>query len=240
MFVHGAWHGAWCWERLLPILAGKGHEAVAIDLPGSGRDQTPPEEVSLDRCVAQVAAAVDRLGDNVWLVGHSLGGATITAAAEQAAGRIAGLIYIAAMLPRSGEVCSDAVGDGTAVIIDKLYFTPDGMIAVREDAIADLFYGECEESDAAWATGKVQPQPGTIAMTRPTLSDERYGRIPRYYVECLRDRAILPHAQMAMYQRAGVDRVFTMDTDHSPFLSRPAELAEIMEEIVGGAPGGRL
>jgi pimeloyl-ACP methyl ester carboxylesterase len=93
LLVHGSWHGAWCWRDVLPLLRDAGHEAEAMDLPGHGEDRTPASEVTLD---AYADAVVSALRPGTVLVGHSMGGYAITAAAERAAKRISKLIDVAA------------------------------------------------------------------------------------------------------------------------------------------------
>ena len=56
LLVHGAFHGAWCWQKLVAELEKRGHRAKAIDLPGQGADQTPLKEVTLDTMVDKIIA----------------------------------------------------------------------------------------------------------------------------------------------------------------------------------------
>ncbi|HBY59224.1 MAG TPA: alpha/beta hydrolase, partial [Solibacterales bacterium] len=93
LLVHGAWHGAWAWDRVKPLLAAAGHNVVAPDLPRS----------TLEANVACALAAVAHCPPPLIVVGHSLAGMTVTALAEQIPGRIARLVYLAAFLPKSGQ-----------------------------------------------------------------------------------------------------------------------------------------
>jgi pimeloyl-ACP methyl ester carboxylesterase len=81
VLVHGAFLGAWCWTKLAPELAARGHRAVTFDLPGGGEDHTPIEQTRLDTCAARVTEEISRQSEPVILVGHSLGGISISAAA---------------------------------------------------------------------------------------------------------------------------------------------------------------
>ncbi len=72
------------------------------------------------------------------------------------------------------------------------------------------------------------PEPVRPNATPLRLTDERYGRVPRVYIECRRDRAILPALQRKMYADLPCRKVFSIDTDHSPFFSRPQELTEYL------------
>ena len=92
--MHGAWHGAWCWERLTPELERKGHRVVAVDLP------IGDSEAGLRR-YAELTA--DALGDadDVVLVGHSLGAGSIPIVATLRPVRH--LVFVCGLLPSRGR-----------------------------------------------------------------------------------------------------------------------------------------
>ena len=107
LLIHGAWHGAWCWHKVIPELEALGHRASAIDLPGHGVDKTPTAEVTLDGYAERVGAALRGTDGPVVLVGHSMGGVVITEAAERYPERVAGLVYLTAIVLRAGEAMTD-------------------------------------------------------------------------------------------------------------------------------------
>src|SRR5260221_11064933 len=98
MLVHGAWQGAWAWETIVPRLKAAGHDAIPVDLPGNGRDKTPPEEVDLGHYAAHVAGIIDASSGPIVLVGHSMGGTAVTQACELRPGRVALPIYLPTFL----------------------------------------------------------------------------------------------------------------------------------------------
>src|SRR5215216_4193676 len=103
LLIHGAFHGAWCWTKTINELQNRGYEAHAIDLPGQGDDQAPNRKVTLEAMADRIVTKLEQLSGAVVLVGHSLGGMAISAAAEKTPERIRILIYVCAFLPRSGE-----------------------------------------------------------------------------------------------------------------------------------------
>ncbi|MBT3552136.1 MAG: alpha/beta fold hydrolase [Rhodospirillaceae bacterium] len=226
VLIHGAWHGAWCWQRVIPLLEAKGHKVVAPDLPGLGEDKTDPALVTLADNVTSVGAALDEAGEKAILVGHSLGGLTITQSGEIYPDRIAKLVYLTAFLPLDGEARADVVVPGappsTRVLLqseDKsTYWLPDEVIEPN-------YYHDCDPETVAWAKVRLRPQPAAVSSTPVRTSAENWGRLPRAYIICANDQSIKIETQKFMIERAGCDPVITMQTSHSPFLSAPDALA---------------
>ena len=94
VLVHGAYHGAWCYAKVVPLLEAAGHTAIAVDLPGHGDNLVPMADVTLDNYVDHVCDIIGAKDGKVILVGHSLGGLTITQVAERMPERIDWLVYL--------------------------------------------------------------------------------------------------------------------------------------------------
>ena len=227
ILTHGAWHGAWCWDKVVPLLQRQGHAAVALDLPGHGNDKTPIAQVSLQAYADRVCGVLDAQSEPVVLVGHSMGGIVITQAAEQRPQKIKTLVYLTAFLLRDGEsLLQVAQGDTEAQVLPNLIMAPDQSYAtVRDDALKDVFYGDCSDEDVARARSLLVPQAAAPFATPVHTTAENFGRIPRVYIECLNDRAISPSVQKKMYAALPCQKVISMDTSHSPFFSAPEALA---------------
>jgi pimeloyl-ACP methyl ester carboxylesterase len=230
VLIHGAWHGAWCWSQVLQVLRDEGHQAVAPDLPGHGADQTPPAEVTLQSYTDRVCKVLDAQGEGVILVGHSMGGAVVSQAAEYRSAAIGGLAYLAAVIPASGEIFAQA--PGSPAIQECIVPSEDGTSAAfRPEAAEKIFYADCSSEDIAYAKERLCPQPMAPVVTPFELSPERFGRLPRYYIECLRDKAILPEDQKRIYTRHPCEVVYSLVASHSPFFSMPRQLADILIEV---------
>lgn len=227
VLVHGAWHGAWCWDKVVPVLERKGHRVVAPDLPGHGTDKTPIAEVSLQAYAERICGILDAQPEPVILVGHSMGGVVITQAAEDRPEKIKKLVYLSAFLLRDGEfLLQRAEKDQDALVLPNLIMAEDQSHAtVKEDALKEVFYGDCAQEDVERAKALLVPQAAAPFATPVRTTEARFGRVPRVYVSCLRDRAISPALQEQMYRDLPCERVITMDTSHSPFFSAPEELA---------------
>ncbi len=233
VLIHGAWHGGWCWDKVVPLLEKQGHKAVAPDLPGHGSDRSPISEVSLSAYADRVVEVLEAQSEPVVLVGHSMGGVIISQTAEYRPERVKALVYLSAFLLRDGETLLQvAQDDAEALVLPNLVMTDDQSSAtVRDDALNEAFYGDCSDEDAARAKSLLVPQAAAPFATPLHTTAERFGRVPRIYIECLRDRAISPSVQKKMYTAVPCQTVISMDTCHSPFLSAPDELAAYLAAI---------
>ena len=112
ILVHGAWSGGWSWRDAARLLRARGYEVHAPSLTGAAeRAHVAPEHVSLSSHIADVAGLM-RYEDlsNVLLVGHSYAGMVVTGAADRERARVAGLMYVDAFLPESGQSLWDIAG----------------------------------------------------------------------------------------------------------------------------------
>lgn len=233
VLIHGGFHGAWCWSRLIPELERLGYEALAIDLPGHGDRRREPSTLE-NRCEA--IAEVLESGDV--LVGHSGGGFDITLAANAAPDRVGHLIYLAAGLPMEAQPLVRATGGATeSGNVDRLNETipstvlrqtDDGRLAwVDRGAAAAIFYHDCSAETVDWAFARFSPAPPAILLDPVRLSKFWAAELPRSYILCLQDRALPFSTAMKFAGRLGVVPHF-IDSSHSPFFSRPHELAALL------------
>ncbi|GJE29455.1 alpha/beta fold hydrolase [Methylobacterium organophilum] len=245
VLIHGAWAGAWVWERLTPHLESAGLITQALDLPGNGADDTPPAAVSLDRYVAHVGAVLDRLGGRASLVAHSGGGVVASAVAEAFPDRVARIAYVAGMMLPDGMGFADLVAEArarhpeAAGIGPHLIWSPDRLTSrVPEAAARAIFFQDGPESDAQAAARRLTPQPERGRAVRARLTAEGFGRVPRLYVEALHDRAVIPALQRQMCALVpGAARV-ALPTGHAPQLSAPDRLAAaLLPFLLSDAPG---
>ncbi|GLK86484.1 alpha/beta fold hydrolase [Ancylobacter defluvii] len=238
VLVHGSFHGAWCWQRLVPLLEARGHTVLAPDLPASGGDPALPETADLDSYVTRVCWAIDQLPDDVVLVGHSMGGIVSAQASERRAHRLAATVYVNGLLLTHGASLVsflDAHADlGVEdLVLKNMQVAAGGQTATFPAAAAgEVFYNSCTPEDAAWAAGQLTPQRMKIYADRLDLSAARFGRVRRFYVEGTRDKAVSLAYQRAMTEETPCEAVFTLEGDHSPFLSAPEALAGLLDTVV--------
>lgn len=252
VLIHGGFHGAWCWSRTIPQLHRLGHDAVAIDLPGHG-ERRDERSTLADRRDAIVS--VLQPGDV--LVGHSGGGYDVTVAADERPEAIRHVVYLAAGLPIEGRTVNEATGgatepdDGGGARVTQLMDDETGMLrfirpdargrmeCVDRDLVRDFFYHDCDDATVSWAFERLTPAPVEF-LTEP-VSVPRFwaADLPRSYILCRQDRA-KPHAMSEqVIRRLGVTPL-TIDSSHSPFLSRPEELARLLVQATTTTPTGPI
>lgn len=233
VLVHGASHGSWCWDKVVPLLEAQGHDAIAVDLPGNtyGEFDVPANQVTLDTYVKHVCKVLDQLDEPVVLVGHSLGGLTITQAAEYRPDKIRSLVYLTALLLESGQASRPVASrdpqdvrrglerDSWTVSLDL------ATVLFHEDSLRSRFYNDCSDDDFVWAKSMLVPQPSGPMMDPLQTTAGNFGRVPKVYIECVLDGAISHDHQKRMQTKVPCDRSIAINTGHSPFLSAPQELA---------------
>jgi pimeloyl-ACP methyl ester carboxylesterase len=213
--VHGAWHGAWVWERLAPELEVRGHRHVAVELP------CEDDDAGLDVYASTVA---DALGDaeDVVLVGHSLGGLTVPRVA--ALRPVTRIVLVAALLPREGMSLVDQLRADRAILIGgnegrriderKRLEWIDAASAIR------VLYGDVDTQLAASAFARLRPQANKPHVEKAT---EPWPDVPTTCVVCAQDRMVSPD-----YQRRAPFPQQLLGSAHAPMLSRPSELARLL------------
>jgi pimeloyl-ACP methyl ester carboxylesterase len=233
LLIHGAWHGGWCWRRVAPLLESKGYRVIAPDLPGHTEEQTPAASVTLENYADRICEIAGKQAEPVILVGHSMGGVAITQAAEDCPSSVRALVYMCAFLPRNGDSLATWASQDPESMVNPstLDIREDRTSLVKQEFSREAFYGQSSDDDVSFAQSRLVAQPGAPLGTPVTTTPERWGRIPRYYIECARDRAITLKLQRAMQQASPCARTYSIDTDHSPFFSAPERLADIFDQI---------
>lgn len=226
VLIHGSWHGAWCWYKVIPLLQKAGHRAIALDLPGHGRDWTPAGDVTMQSYVDSVCKVLDAQQEPVILVGHSRGGIVVSQTAEHRPEKIRTLVYLTAYLIPNGEaMLPTALSDTESLIGPNLVLDEgQGWHMLKASAFRDALYGDCSDEDVVLASALLTPEPNAPVATPLQTSAENLGRIPSVYIECLQDKGISPSLQKKMYTAGACQRVISMHTSHSPFFSAPEEL----------------
>lgn len=194
--------------------------SVAVELPMS----------SLRADADVVRAALDAAGHPVLLVGHSYGGAVITAAGDHSS--VCRLVYIAAFQLEVGESISRVLperGIAPTALGDALRFSDDGrLVSVDSSTAPELLYGEAALPDeVAAALGRLRPVSRALFTTPAATVGWR--SVPSTYVVCTQDRTVAPELQRAMAERAS--DVVELGTGHTPLMTDPEAVARLLIQL---------
>ena len=233
VLVHGAWHGGWCWQRVLPLLQEQGLAAHAVTLTGVGeRAHLLSGQIRLSTHIADVLGLIDTLElSRVLLVGHSYGGLVITGVADellkrsQSTATLQGLVYVDAVTPHPGESWSsqhtpETVAARVALAADK----GAGIAIPPPDASA---FG-LEGADRDWVNRRQTPQPLGVYQDALQFNAAAVAALPRTFIDCV--QPALPTIAV-MRQRVRSEPgwvVHELATGHDPMVSAPAELARLL------------
>ncbi len=189
VLVHGSFHGAWCWERLIPALEAYGHRVVAVDLPIS------EPGLGADAYATVVSEAIDGLGHGSppAIVGHSMAGLVVPLVAARRP--IDRLIFLAAFLAQPGRSAND---QRQAEPIDGLVppttaeWTDLGrdVWQIGPTTATELFFHDAIADVAAWASSRLRPQCYQVIGEASPL--EAWPAVPSSYIVCRDDRAMNP------------------------------------------------
>jgi len=227
VLIHGSYHGAWCWDLVVPELERRGHRVAAADLPVSDPHATAPA----------YADAVIRAADGMYrpvVVAHSMAGLIAPLVAEQRP--VSRLVFLAAMLPIPGVSINEQRGtepiDGLEPpSVAEWTDLGDDLWMVGPTTARELFFHDAPEDVAAWAVERLRPQCYKV-MAEPSPL-RTWPSVDRSYIVCRDDRAVNPEwGRSAARDRLGVVPV-EIDGSHSPFLTRPIELVDLLLSIAG-------
>ena len=233
VLVHGSWHGEWTWFQLEFLLRQEGYKTITVNLPGHGLDTTKAGSITLDDYRDAVVEVLDQQNRPVILVGHSMGGIVISEAAEERPEKVDKLVYVAGFLLQNGEsLLSMSNQDTNSMIQENLIINREmGYADLNRKKINRIFYKESADNYAILSHKLLTQEPLAPLDTPLTITLNRFGSVPRYYIKTLKDRAITKKAQKKMYENLPCQKVYEIDTDHSPFFSATEELKNILVEI---------
>jgi pimeloyl-ACP methyl ester carboxylesterase len=218
LLIPGSWHGAWAYDQVADRLTNAGVAVTAIDLPSNDGAS------GLEHDAAAVRGALDMINEPTVVVGHSYGGIAVSEGAAGAQNAV-GLVYLAAFMLDKGESLLDAMQHQLPNWIE-LDEAAGSHIAQNSE---EVLYGDCPPEVAADATARLSRQ--SVAAIATPQTQAAWQSVPSTYLICDEDRAVPPPVQEAMSQRAQTVR--RVPASHSPFLSRPDDVADVVLQALG-------
>lgn len=232
VLVHSAFTGPWAMESVATELRKSGYNVILPELPAHGSDKTLPKDVQFSDYVTKVVSELDKQDDKVILLGHSFAGTIISEAAEQRPEKIQSLVYLAAGLLPNGASFFDTIKDSGSVLVKNLEINEEkGYVTVGNDKTHEAYSQDVPLEQFKAAEKFVVPEPLAPLLHKVELSEEKFGKLPKYYIQALRDNAIPQSLQRKMYTETKVKQVFTITSGHAPNLSQPGKVADILKTI---------
>ena len=222
VLVAGAWHGAWCWQRVLPPLWRAGHRAFAVSLTGVGeRAHQLRPDIRLATHVDDVCAVIEAEElQRCILVGHSYAGMVITAAADRLPQRIGRLVYLDAVVPRSGE-CWSSNHPEDAKRQRREAIAQQGVLPPADPAVFGL-----SGDDAAWVQRRQTPQPGGLYDDPLYFDEQRIAALPRTFIDCTQPALPTIAASRQRVRSEPGWQVLEIATGHDAMISAPDALLQ--------------
>ncbi|MEV1068997.1 alpha/beta hydrolase [Streptomyces sp. NPDC050263] len=213
LLVHGAWHGAWCWEKLTSVLGAEGWQTRTVDLPSAGGRAGVQDDAQVIR------AELESIDGPVVVVAHSYGGIPASQAVAEA-GNVARVVYLSAFQLDVGESLLGFYGVPVSAERGDFETWPGDPV--------EMFYGDLPRAEAEEAAKRLVPQ--SAKSFSDALTEAGWHTVPSTYIVCEDDQALPAKSQQALAARSGT--VHRIAGGHSPFLAKPVELAALLAAIV--------
>ena len=238
VLVHGSWQGAWCWDQVRERLQNRGHRVLTPTLPGRGEVAEDRSAIGHDDNVAAVLTALDLTGDEpVVLVGHSLGGVTISQVADRRPERIDRLIFCAAFMLEDGQSAAEAMPQPQRAAFAELATArPDRAISLPWPLWRSSFIQTGDEELARASFARLVPDPYRPVFESIQLHRLVHRELPTCFI-ALRDDLTMPAGFWHPGMTSSLDGapVVEIDGDHEAMLSTPARLADGLHHAAASA-----
>ncbi|OVA00139.1 hypothetical protein BVC80_1459g22 [Macleaya cordata] len=246
VLIHGEGFGAWCWYKTIALLEEVGLLPTAIDLVGSGIDQTDSNSVTT--LADYTKPLINYLHDlpeeeKVILVGHSCGGASISYALEHYPNKISKAIFLCATMVSDGQrpfdVFAELLGSAEIFLKESQFVVhangknkPPTSLMFGKQQMKGLYFNQTPSKDVALATVSMRPIPLGPIMEKLSLSPENYGTSRRFFIQTLDDNALSADVQEKLVRENPPEGIYKIKgSDHCPFFSKPQSLHKILLEI---------
>ena len=239
LLVHGAFHGAWCWDRVASLLRERGHQVEAVELSDAADKGTSPDAL-MSSWANHVAERIRSCATPVLLVGHSRSGLIVSQAAEIVPECITMAVYCAAYLVDHGETIADVRArlreDSRSLL--RIERSPGSdLLALDPSSAAEAIYSCSPAQEVALIVANLSLEPSAGFAIAPRLTSKRYGSVPRGAIECLQDRVLPISFQREMRKSQPCQAIVSLDCDNAPFVSDPEGLAAALIEFAEWPPG---
>jgi pimeloyl-ACP methyl ester carboxylesterase len=237
VLVHGALFSSSGWSKVQSLLQNRGFNVVTLDVPGRGNDGIDPISIQIQSAAEKVCKVVQLQDRPVVLVGHSQGGALITQATESCRSKIQSLVYMAAVVPLSGEIAFEGLHPERDNTFPKCVENqPEtGIFKLKKEGpLEESFFQDLRaidpiQADAALAT--MVSEPMGIGTTPLSYNQKLFQKIPKFYIEAAEDRILSLETQRRFQVSTPMKKVYSIKSGHSPFLSQPKAVVDALVDL---------
>lgn len=229
LLIHGAWHGAWCWQGIAQPLQALGHHVMVPDLPGHGANMRPASTVTFGDYVQCLVELIKQHDKPVIVVGHSMAGLLLAQLAEIIPEHIHHLIFLAAYVPQDQQslfsIADRSLSRGVSPFIHLDKTNREIRLCLCPE-MAEVFFNRCSEEVKQKALARLQPQP-LQPFTQKMQLGANFQRVAKRALICKHDRVLVPEDQWRM-SKAVTDDIVYLEGDHSPYFSCPSEVIKAL------------
>ncbi len=226
VLVHGAWHGGWCWRRVVPLLRRAGHQVFTPSLTGLGdRAHLSRPDINLDTHIQDILTLIDMEDlEDVILVGHSYGGMVVTGVAHRVPSKIRRLVYLDAFLPEDGKAQIDYILPERAAFMRK-----EGEETGMVNPAPLARFGVTKPEDVTWASRHLVAHPYRTMVQPIKLTDEAaFSRLRKTYIYCSSPATGSFDGFAARIRIDPAWQFFEMKTGHDAMITDPEGVAQIL------------
>ncbi len=230
VLVHGAWHGAWCWRKLVPLLIAQGLEVYTPTQTGVGeKADLLSKDISLETFIQDITDFLTAHDlHNVVLVGHSFAGISISGVADRMPERISQLVYLDALLLQNGQSVFDIIPPEMVQARRALAQQTSGGVSLP--APEPSVFGVTEAEDAQWVKSQCTPHPLSTYESKMTLTHALGNGLPATYI------AVIPHylatTASREYAKTRSDwQYLEMGAGHDAMVTSPKALCRLLQDL---------
>lgn len=225
ILIHGAWHGAWCWEKFVPYLQAQNSE-LDISTPNLAG-------LSFAESISHLSQLIQSEDSPVILLGHSLGGMLISQLCHQHTTQIAGLIFLAAFIPNKQATLLDLAQQDKQINFEPAldFCEKTSTSRLKPQQVGHYLYNTCHLDDLNWAIPQLCAQDNTGFSTAVKWPKDKIADISKTYIVCEKDNAVSSLFQKKMAIDCAC-QLLTLPSCHSPFISMPDKLADLVHQAI--------
>ena len=227
LLVHGGGFAGSCWDPVVSLLNGP---VRVVDLPGRGSRPADLSKVGIGDFVDAVIEDLMAMDQPAILVGHSMAGITLPGVVGKVPERVRKVVFVSCVVPAHGQCLLDALDPAMQAIADEAEMRGDSVAMLDRDVAITVFCNDMDEEQTTFTLDRMVPEARPV-LREPVSLAGLQRPVPRVYVRLLRDAIVVPAQQDRMIANMGGAQVVELDAGHMAMISRPAELAAILNSL---------